>query len=234
MAGRRTLVTELVRGWTLCALLLFGSACGGSADKHEPSTEPLALSSLAADSAARVRQDSINRTAPGYVVDSILPVEEQIRRFQESVGGKGVTELTNGTRSREALIARFRRALASSDTVALLSMLVTPREFIDLVYPESQYTRPPYRQSPALVWQQIQSSSDAGLSRLLARMGGVRIRGERERCEQTPETFGGNTVYSHCTLAVRQPDGSTKPMRLFGPVMERGGRFKLLSYANDF
>jgi hypothetical protein len=113
-------------------------------------------------------------------------------------------------------------------------MLVTPREFIDLVYPESQYTRPPYRQSPALVWQQIQSSSDAGLAWLLARMGGVRIRGERERCGQTPERLGRNTIYSRCTIAVREADGSMNQMQLFGPIIERSGSFKFISYANQF
>ncbi len=113
-------------------------------------------------------------------------------------------------------------------------MLLTPREFIDLVYPESQYTRPPYRQSPALVWQQIQNGSSAGLSRLLERMGGAPIRGERQQCEKTPQEFGKNTIYSHCTVAVSQPDGTVKQMQLFGPIIERDGRFKFVSYANQF
>ncbi len=215
---------------TLFALLLFGSACSDSGSTRNVSV----TDSVSNDSIAREKQDSINRTLPGYVIDSILPADEEIRRFRNSVGGAEVTEFSNSTRSREALVARFRRALESGDTAAFQSMVVTPREFIDLVYPESRYTIPPYRQSPALVWQQIQSGSTAGLSRLLARMGGVRTRGERHACEKTPEKFGKTIIYSQCTVAAIQPDGTVRQIQLFGPIIERDGRFKFVSYANQF
>src|SRR5262245_43682316 len=59
--------------------------------------------SVRRDSVARARQDSINRTLPGYVVDSIFPVDEEIRRFKAKIGGTPVTTLANGSASREAL-----------------------------------------------------------------------------------------------------------------------------------
>jgi hypothetical protein len=57
------------------------------------------------DSVARARQDSINRAQPGYIVDSVLPVEEELRRFREALGGTPATKLANGSESREALVA---------------------------------------------------------------------------------------------------------------------------------
>jgi hypothetical protein len=41
-----------------------------------------AVDSARADSLTRARQDSVNRAQPGYIVDSILPIEEQLRRFR--------------------------------------------------------------------------------------------------------------------------------------------------------
>src|SRR5688572_26727647 len=87
-----------------------------------------------ADSIARARQDSINRAQPGYIVDSILPVEEELRRFREAVGGAGVTTLANGSPSRDALVRRLVQAVAKQDSADLRAMSVTAREFADLVY----------------------------------------------------------------------------------------------------
>ena len=84
-----------------------------------------ASDSARADSIARARQDSINRTLPGYVVDSILPVEEMLRRFRLIVGGTPVTALQNASPSRDALIKRFMTAVAAADSSALRDMYST-------------------------------------------------------------------------------------------------------------
>ncbi|HET8784860.1 MAG TPA: hypothetical protein VFM38_04450, partial [Candidatus Limnocylindrales bacterium] len=62
--------------------------------------------SVATDSMARARQDSINRAQPGYVVDSILPIEEELRRFRVGLGA-APSHLVGGASSRETLIRRF-------------------------------------------------------------------------------------------------------------------------------
>ncbi|MGQ0814171.1 MAG: hypothetical protein ACT4O1_06860, partial [Gemmatimonadota bacterium] len=72
---------------------------------------------------------------------------------------------------------------------------------IDIYYPSSIYVKPPYKQSPELVWFLMQQSSEKGIKRALDRYGGL----------------------AEVSSAIR----------LFGPIMERDGRFKFLSYAND-
>ena len=69
-----------------------------------------------ADSIARARQDSINRASPGYVIDSVLPVEEEIRRFRAAVGGATAAELQHASASRTELVERFVRDLATPAT----------------------------------------------------------------------------------------------------------------------
>lgn len=186
------------------------------------------------DSLARVRQDSINRTLPGYVIDSILPVEEQLRRFRASIGGTPVTSLQHGSPSRGALIDRFMRALVAGDSAVLRAMVVSPREFADLIYPESPNVRPPYQQDPALVWRTIQNPSESGFIRLVRRAGGVPVKLKSYRCDAKPVSEGVNRLWGNCVLTLVGKQGDTSTHRFFGSILERGGRFKFMSYKNEF
>ena len=186
------------------------------------------------DSMARARQDSINRTMPGYVVDSMLPIEETIRRFQAKVGGSPVRELTGASTSREALVRRFVTTLSVGDSLELGAMLLNAREFIDLVYPESPSTHPPYRQDPDLVWRMMQNPNASGLKRLIRRAGAQRTVLAGYGCDPKPERQGANSFWRNCTLQLVSPKGDTSSHRLFGSVIERHGRFKFVSYRNEF
>ena len=219
-------------------------ATGCSPARDEPATARSPQDSVLADSIARARQDSINRRLPGYVVDSILPVEEELRRFRLAVREQGastgtdtndiVTALTSGSVSREALIRRFIRALATSDSSDLRAMRLTAREFADLVYPESAHTRPPYRQSPALVWNQVSNPSASGLTRLLRRLGGQPLGYVNHSCARKPESQGANIIWTECTVVLMDSSSEATRHRLFGSIIERDGRFKFVSYSNEF
>lgn len=218
-----------------CSLLLgvlLGVLLGACADP--PHDRPrVATDSARADSVARAQQDSLNRRQPGYVVDSILPVEEELRRFR-AVVGPVTSGLANASASRDALVGRFATALERGDTADLQRMLVTSREFAWEVYPESPYTRAPYRQSPALLWSQIENASDKGMGRLVERAAGLSLHYVRSDCPHAVERQGRNRLWTGCTTQHRNAAGAIVPARLFGTIIERGGRFKFLSYANQF
>src|SRR5687767_7597676 len=187
-----------------------------------------------ADSVARVVQDSINRTLPGYVVDSIRPIEEELRRFRATVGGDSAGELAGGANSRAGLVRDFMESVSAADTARLRQMMITPREFADLIYPESPYVRPPYRQAPGLVWGQIESSGATGLTRLLTRLGGQRMLYVAHECARNPETYGSNRIWRGCLVRMRSSGGAGATVGLFGRIVERDGHFKFVNYANDF
>lgn len=186
------------------------------------------------DSLNRARQDSINRASPEYVVDSILPVEETMRRFRAAIGGARVTAFTGSSPSREALVRRFINALAVSDSADLGAIALNAREFIDLVYPESPYTHPPYRQSPALVWNQIQNPSASGLTRLVRRLGNQPLRYVDHRCDADPDRQGRNLIWTNCIVRLGSSNEPPTSHRLFGSIIQRNGRFKIVSYKNQF
>ena len=172
--------------------------------------------------------------APGYVVDSALPPEETLRRFR--LGLDPMTRFDDGaTRSRNALVQRFARAVAKGDTAALRGMSLSRGEFAYLYYPSTQYLHPPYEMAPDVLWRLMHARSESGRKRLVARVGGTEIRVAGYDCEPTPEVEGSNRLYKQCTIRFRRAGAdSVERRRLFGSIIERDGRYKFVSYANDF
>lgn len=166
----------------------------------------------------------------GTVVDSIFPLEEDVRRFKIAHQTESSAGLSGGARSLAQLVHAFVAALERRDTAALGKMAIGPGEFIDFYYPSSSFARPPYRQSPALVWFQFQQNSRKGLSRALDRYGS-RASGLRSfDCPEEPAPLGQARVWQDCQL---EWDLRPARIRLFGSIIELNGQFKFVSYAND-
>src|SRR5215471_18682286 len=142
-----TLHRSLVLLAAVAALACDGRTAIRNAEASSPDSVALARQA----EAELARQDSIVRARPGYIIDSILPVEEEIRRFQATIA-VAPSGFANGAPSRKALVARFRQALEQNDTTALTKLVIDRAEFGYLIYPTSPNAKPPYRQAPDLVW----------------------------------------------------------------------------------
>lgn len=184
------------------------------------------------DSTARAVQDSVNRAQPGYIVDSIFPAEEEIRRFNEGVPRPA--GLTGGAPTPRELVRRFATALQLHDTAALRAMHITRAEFGHFVFPESPHVRPPYRTKPLVIWMQVVSESQRGMARLLERAAGSAARVSQPRCDDQPTQEGANRYWRNCTVLLSENGTKPRRMQLFGPLLERDGTFKFRSYATDF
>lgn len=112
-------------------------------------------------------------------------------------------------------------------------MLLNAAEYITLYYPESPYTHPPYRQSPGVRWALITNTSMQGLTRVWRRHAGIPMGFTGYHCAPEPEVVGRNKVWTGCV--VEWKNGSDRgAIRLFGPIIERDGEFKFLTYASDY
>lgn len=219
----------------LVVLLATLPACGRERAGSAPADSTrLAADSARRDSIARARQDSINRARPDYVIDSILPTEEMLRRFRAKVGGTPVTALQDASQSRDALVARFLKAVAAGDSTDLRAMALTAREFADLVYPEGPNTKPPYKEDPAIVWMTIQNPSQSGYTRLLRRTDEIPTALADYRCTGPTERQGRNIFTAGCVLRLKAKDGVISSHRYFGSIIERDHRFKIVSFRNEF
>ena len=201
---------QLIAGLTAAALLL---ACGAPPRDAAP-----------ADSA-------VAAVAAG-VVDSIIPIDEALRRFRADLGAAPTT--LDGERSRDALVRRFVRAVETRDTSALRAMALSRAEFAYLYYPESPLSRRPYEEPPALLWFRIQEGSSAGAVRVLRRHGGAPLGFVSYGCEGAPKREGASAFWERCRVRRVRAPGDTVDERLFGSIVARDGRYKFVSYANDF
>jgi hypothetical protein len=165
------------------------------------------------------------------VVDSAIPLDEALRRFRADIRDTP-TVLVGGARSRDALVAAFAQAVKRGDSVALRRMAMTRAEFAFLVYPSSQYTRPPYRQQPEIVWLLLSGASEKGLKRLVERRRAMPFRLISSACQE-PSSEGENRVWRGCAIRRVRAPGDTATERLFGPIIERQGQFKFYSYGNE-
>jgi hypothetical protein len=199
--------------WPLLCLLAAGAGCGERA-------------------AATVPGESADRS-PVYA-DSIFPIEEEIRRFRATLDTLPSDLGPNAPASRDQLVRQFVTHLDRADTAAAAALMITKAEFGTLYYEHTRYTRPPYRMSPALLWFLTVQNSEKGLGRALAAYAGSGVRLASYRCEAEPRVEGPNRIWQDCPLELERPDGVRLQKRLFAGILERNGRFKFVSLANDF
>ena len=163
-------------------------------------------------------------------IDSAVPRDEALRRFQQGI--ERADSLSGAARSRGALVRRFVRALEARDTLALRRLVLTRGEFAYLCYPANPQGLPPYELSPDLMWFLLVEGSNRGLAHALEERGGRPLGFVGHSCEAEPSRQGDNTVWGPC-LVRRQEAGDTVAERLFGLIVERRGRYKFVSYANN-
>jgi hypothetical protein len=164
----------------------------------------------------------------GAVVDSILPRDEAIRRFRAGVDS--VSRL-DGPRSRDELLQRFRRGVRGRNRRALESLTVTRAEYAFLVYPDLPISRPPYTQPPDIAWLLLATSTASNINKLTT-SAASRFELLTYACAASPTTHGRVRLHSGCTVRARE-QGVERPIRLFGSIIERDGRWKFLSLDGD-
>lgn len=216
----------------------------------------LLMSALLAGCSTMERPDeeSGRASVANSVVDSILPAEVELERFQ--AGLPRPDSLAAGAPSREGLVRRYVAALEAGDTLALDSLALSRAEFAYLYYPTSQYTREPYRMSPALLWFMVGENGHKGSRRAVRHYGDRPFGYAGHRCDPEPTREGENLLWTGCVLIRARPGeadllgeanpfGETNVMhdtgetasgapgiRLFGTIVEYRGRYKFLSFAN--
>ena len=166
---------------------------------------------------------------PGIVIDSALPMDTLLQRFQRDL--EEPRTLSDAFPSREALTREYLEAVARSDTAALQRMHITRAEYAFLYFPTSKMMRAPYELSPDVAWLLLSAESAKGLTSVLHRFGGQRLELRRMRCPGEPLKEGLNTVWRDCVVRYRGEGNAERERPLFAAIIERAGRFKFFSYA---
>jgi len=151
-----------------------------------------------------------------------------MRRFR--VGLDSPAHL-DGPARRDELVQRFFAALRNRDRSALERLALNRAEFAYLVFPRSRWINPPYNQPPDIEWLLLSAKSDAGLTRLIRRAESFELLSYD--CGKPGEVDGPVTYWPGCLVRLRDA-GRWREVKLFGSIMELGGRFKFRDFNNAF
>ena len=165
-------------------------------------------------------------------VDSIRPAAEALAYFRDGV--PIADSLAGGADSRDGLVARFADAVARQDTAAVRAMVLDRAEYAWIYFPSLQRMNPATNLQPEVMWMLHAQESEKGITRVLRRLGGGQARFGGYGCEASPQVEGPNRYWHACTVETIAHDGEKATLKLFGSLVERGGRWKIVSYANDF
>lgn len=202
------------RRWTPAVRMTWGALCA-----------PLVALACAGEPASETTRQG-GTTA---VADSAIPREESLRRFRD---GLAPVVSLSGPTSADSLVASFVTALAASDTAGLNELILDRREFAWVFYPGTPQGRPPYDLSPQLMWDMLVRQSDRGLTDALTRLGGRELGLVDYDCGTEPAIESDNRVWGPCTITLTS-GSDTVGTRLTGPILERAGRYKFISFTND-
>jgi hypothetical protein len=168
----------------------------------------------------------------GMKIDSILPPGEALRRFQSEL--PVVAALQDAAHGRDELVSKFMRTLERADTAALEQLVLSKAEYAYLYYPSSVYSRKPYELAPDIAWLLNEQNSRKGATRILRRLSGRDLRFGGYTCG-APIEEQENVFWRDCQVRYVDPSSARGVTRqLFGAIIQRGDRYKFLSYTNDF
>ncbi|MGE5926442.1 MAG: hypothetical protein ACM357_03735 [Gemmatimonadota bacterium] len=165
-------------------------------------------------------------------VDSIHPPAVALERFRAGLAGPA-ERLAGGESSIESLTARWVAAVETHDTATIRRLVIDRAEFAWLYYPASPFARGPLYQSPDVVWFRLQANSEKGIVRVLRRLGGSDMRYRSVACGAAPKIEGENRIWEYCSVQLGE-GADARAALLFGGILEHEGRFKFISYANQY
>ncbi len=170
--------------------------------------------------------------AAAAVIDSVFPMDVMLDRFRRDLPEPG--SLDSGARTRDELVRAIIADLESADTLGLETLAVDRAEFAWLYYPTAPAARPPYELPPGLAWFQLQEGNRKGVLRALHDLGGRKLGFLGYECDPEPQLEGDNRIWTGCVVTLHPEAGEPRSIALFGGIIERRGRFAVLSYDNDF
>ena len=140
--------------------------------------------------------------------------------------------LTPSYASKDAAVTAFLQALAARDTDTLAQLVVNQNEFLKHIWPALPASRPAVGMPADRAWAEQSQRNAAFLAQTLAEHGGRRYELVAVSFGAPATTYGAFTLHPEATLDVRET-GGVRELRLFGSMLESGGRWKIYSFVVD-
>jgi hypothetical protein len=147
--------------------------------------------------------------------------------------GEASPGLQHSAASVDALAGEVLQALTRKDIPRLQALALSESEFRTLVWPGLPASRPEAGVPVEYAWNDLHTKSRSDLQQTVNALEGQRLELLSVRFTGRVSDYGTFRVYRDAVLEVRQGDGITRRLRLFGSVIEQAGRVKVFSYVVD-
>lgn len=134
--------------------------------------------------------------------------------------------------SKDAAVTAFLRALAARDADTLAQQVVNQNEFLKHIWPQLPASRPDVGMPADRAWADHAQRNAGYLAQLLAEHGGRRYELVAASFGGSPTTYGYFRIHPKTRLDIRDESG-VREVRLFGSMIESGGRWKVYSFVVD-
>jgi len=138
--------------------------------------------------------------------------------------------LEGGVASLDELLRTVEGGLAESDTARLFELMVSEREYREIVFPELPASRPPIHASFESIWVTHYPDAHRGLLHTLRLYGDRDVRILNVGFEDPDQDFGPFILHETSRVDIEVDGRREDDRRLFGSVIHAGGRWKVLSY----
>jgi len=141
--------------------------------------------------------------------------------------------LPNSHETPEALSRAVLSAIEARNVNALHALALDRQEFTEHVWPELPAARPERNLSAAFLWGDLNQKSNITLRDTLATHGGKKYEFVSIRFLGEATQYETYRVQRESELTVKDLDGTERQIRVFGSMIEKGGRYKVFSYVID-
>lgn len=138
--------------------------------------------------------------------------------------------LSDSYDSPEALARAALAAIERRDVPSLQHLALDKDEFERHVWSELPAARPERNLTVNYVWGDLHQKSNATMHRTLAAHGGKKYELVDIRFLGDTTAYKSYRVQRETALTVKDAGGAERQVRLFGSVIEKGGRYKIFSY----
>lgn len=146
--------------------------------------------------------------------------------------GNAPIPLSPSYESKDAAVTAFLQALAARDRDTLAAQVVSQTEFLKHIWPALPASRPEVGMPADRAWADQAQKNANFLSQTLGEHGGRRYELVAASFAGSATTYGAFTIHPKTRLDIRD-DAGIREVRLFGSMIESGGRWKVYSFVVD-
>ena len=139
-------------------------------------------------------------------------------------------EWKNGFNSPSEIGQAVVEALNQGDFRGLHQLRVTRKEYLSWMWPAFPASGPPYNYPEEFAWSNLDTKCSRAVKRLIKRHGENNLSFVKLGFEQKTEKYKDFQLLRSTVLTVKNDSGQQKTLKILGSVVEKDGRYKLLSY----